>query len=111
MAKTVGKHGGGPSTSRSAREMGGPPPCLPLDADQISRFVVDVLGNPVGDGSRARGAHEMPVAPGGARVPVLLDRRLVVLVGVHLREVVPTDDFRQAYDQGFRIVAQVKVLL
>jgi hypothetical protein len=41
----------------------------------------------------------------------LLVRRLVVLEGVHLREVVPAGNLAQREDQGFGRVAAVGVLL
>ena len=63
------------------------------------------------NGCRLHRRHEMVPAQGGARGVELLVGRLVMFVGVHLREIIATGDLAQRGDQGFRSIPTVGVLL
>ena len=63
------------------------------------------------DGGGLHRCHEMVPAQGWPRGVELLVSRLVMLVGVHLREIIATGDLTQCGDQGFGRVPTVGVLL
>src|SRR5215831_13150040 len=63
------------------------------------------------DGCGLHCCHEMVPAQGWPRGIELLVGRLVMLVGVHLREIITTGNLAQRGDQGFGSVPTIGVLL
>lgn len=82
-----------------------------LRVQKFERFFVDFHILPEGDSRSLCPRHEMAPAPrltGGIK---FFDHGLMVLKGMHFREVVVADDLGQPPDEGGRVVATVDILL
>src|SRR5437667_3131684 len=70
-----------------------------LRVEELECLLVDLHVLAIGDGRRLGRAHEMAPAPRKACGMELLERRLMVLEGVHLGEVVMHDNRGQPVDE------------
>ena len=82
-----------------------------LEVQHSCHILIDLLGTAIRDGCRLHRRHERVPAQGWARGVELLVGCLVMLVGVHLREIIATGDLTQRRNQGFRNVSTIGILL
>ena len=86
-------------------------PFLHLRVEQLKGFLVDfhilAEGNRCGLGA----GDQMHPAPGLTRGVKLFHDGLMVLKGMHFREIIVTHDLRQPRDQRGRVIAALDILL
>ena len=82
-----------------------------LGVQEFECLFVDFHILPEGDGRGLGASNKMAPAPGLTGGVKLFHNRLMVLKGVHLREVVVANDLGQPRHEGGRVVATVDILL
>jgi hypothetical protein len=82
-----------------------------LEVQHPCHILIDFLHTAMRDSGGLHRRYEMMPAQGWPRGVERLVGRLVMLVGVHLREIIATGNLAQRGDQGFGSVPTVGVLL